>query len=42
MNFDFLDGILGVVFIVLLVSVPLGVWKLIEILGWFFSHVRWG
>lgn len=38
---DFGIGDLVTGFIVLLVIAPLGLWKLVEIIIWFFSHVSW-
>lgn len=35
------DGI-AVLFWIAVVSVPLGLWKLVEILIWVFQHVHWG
>lgn len=29
-------------FILCVIFVPLGLWKLIEILLWVFSHIHWG
>jgi hypothetical protein len=32
---------MAAVFVVLLVFLPLGVWKAIEIVLWIFSHLHW-
>lgn len=39
--FDGLETTIKVMCWMLAVSVPLGIWKLIEIVVWFFSHISW-
>lgn len=36
-----LDGFLKWVMWVLFISVPLGIWKLVEIIIWLFNHIYW-
>jgi hypothetical protein len=33
--------VLACVFVVGLIALPFGAWKLIELLIWFFGHIHW-
>lgn len=33
--------LIGVLSIVVVISLPLAIWKAVDLVVWFFSHVRW-
>jgi hypothetical protein len=35
-----LEELLGCLFIILVVSVPLGIWKIVDIIYWLYHHVH--
>lgn len=39
---DGIAGLFKLMFFMLVLFVPLGLWKLIEGMIWFFSHLHWG
>lgn len=39
--FNGIGELIRLLFIVACISVPLGVWKLVEIVVWVFQHLQW-
>lgn len=41
MNYSEFSSALSLLLGIVIISVPLGLWKLVEIIIWVFSHIKW-